>query len=62
LPAFSVCLWAKFLFFDFLGAMLWLTSYMALGYFFSSEIERIAQRQCVGAPDEGRRRIFNVKN
>jgi len=33
----------KFLFFDFLGAMLWLTSYMALGYFFSSEIERIAR-------------------
>jgi membrane protein DedA with SNARE-associated domain/rhodanese-related sulfurtransferase len=33
----------KFLFFDFCGATLWLASYLAIGYFFSSEIERIAR-------------------
>jgi membrane protein DedA with SNARE-associated domain/rhodanese-related sulfurtransferase len=33
----------KFIFFDFLGAVLWLTSYMAIGYFFSDEIEHIAR-------------------
>jgi membrane protein DedA with SNARE-associated domain/rhodanese-related sulfurtransferase len=33
----------KFLFFDCLGTLLWLGSYLALGYFFSSEIEHIAR-------------------
>jgi membrane protein DedA with SNARE-associated domain len=34
----------KFLLFDALGALLWLCTYMGLGYFFSSQIERIALR------------------
>src|SRR5262249_9050045 len=34
----------KFLFYDFCGAALWLTSYMGLGYFFRNEIEHIAER------------------
>jgi membrane protein DedA with SNARE-associated domain len=34
----------KFLLFDVLGALLWLVTYMGLGYFFSSEIEHIAER------------------
>jgi len=33
----------KFLLFDVLGVLLWLLTYMGLGYFFSSQIERIAQ-------------------
>ena len=33
----------KFLLFDGLGVLLWLITYMGLGYFFSSQIERIAQ-------------------
>jgi membrane protein DedA with SNARE-associated domain len=32
----------KFLMFDVLGALFWLSTYMGLGYFFSSEIGRIA--------------------
>ena len=34
----------RFLLFDVLGALLWLLTYMGLGYFFSSQIEAIAQR------------------
>lgn len=33
----------KFLLFDVSGILLWLVTYMGLGYFFSKEIERIAQ-------------------
>jgi len=33
----------RFLLFDILGVLLWLGTYMGLGYFFSAEIERIAQ-------------------
>jgi membrane protein DedA with SNARE-associated domain len=33
----------KFLLFDGLGVLLWLMTFMGLGYFFSSQIERIAQ-------------------
>jgi membrane protein DedA with SNARE-associated domain len=34
----------KFLLFDVVGALLWLLTYMGLGYFFSSQIEAIAER------------------
>jgi membrane protein DedA with SNARE-associated domain/rhodanese-related sulfurtransferase len=34
----------KFLFFDFLGALIWLGSFMTIGYFFSNQIEQIAER------------------
>lgn len=34
---------ARFLFFDTLGAVLWSTVYVGLGYVFSGEIERIAE-------------------
>jgi membrane protein DedA with SNARE-associated domain len=34
----------KFLLFDTLGSLLWLGTYLGLGYLFSSEIERIAYR------------------
>ncbi len=33
----------RFLLFDVLGVLLWLGTYMGLGYFFSNQIERIAQ-------------------
>jgi membrane protein DedA with SNARE-associated domain len=33
----------KFLLFDILGVLLWLCTYMGLGFFFAKEIERIAQ-------------------
>jgi membrane protein DedA with SNARE-associated domain len=33
----------KFLVFDLFGVLLWLVTYMGLGFFFSKEIERIAQ-------------------
>jgi membrane protein DedA with SNARE-associated domain len=36
--------WRKFLLFDVLGAFLWLGTYLGIGYLFSGEIERIAQR------------------
>jgi membrane protein DedA with SNARE-associated domain len=34
----------KFLLFDVLGVLLWLLTYMGLGYFFSSQIEAVALR------------------
>jgi membrane protein DedA with SNARE-associated domain len=33
----------KFLLYDILGVLLWLCTYMSLGFFFTKEIERIAQ-------------------
>jgi membrane protein DedA with SNARE-associated domain len=34
----------RFVFFDSLGALLWVSTYLGMGYLFSSQIERIAQQ------------------